>query len=70
MSKKRKLSGTEEFALMHSVFDKFLWLGVVFVGWGLWKILDDQSPLYSLLVGVVILVLFAWILVREFESFR
>ena len=72
MSKKslRRLSSSEEFSIMHAVLDKFLWLGVVFVGLGLWKILDSQEPLWYLLVGVIVLILFAWIIVREFERIR
>ena len=72
MSKKslRRLSSSEEFTIMHAVLDKFLWLGVVFVGLGLWKLLDSQEPLWYLLVGVIVLILFAWIIVREFERIR
>ena len=72
MSKKslRRLSSSEEFSIMHAVLDKFLWLGVVFVGLGLWKLLDSQEPLWYLLVGVIVLILFAWIIVREFERIR
>lgn len=66
----RRLSSSEEFEIMRAVLDKFLWLGVFFVGLGLWKLLDGQDALWSLIVGAVVLVLFAWIIVREFERLR
>ncbi|HSU73034.1 MAG TPA: hypothetical protein VLJ21_04250 [Candidatus Binatia bacterium] len=69
---KHRLSSSEEFEVMRLVFDKFLWLGTFFVGWGLFSVLtsDFSSGMYRILIGVLIFVVFAGIVVREFEMIR
>lgn len=69
---KRRLSSSEEFDIMKLVLDKFLWLGTIFVGWGLYSVLvsDFTAGMYRMLVGVVIFIVFAGIVVREFEMIR
>lgn len=68
---KRRLSQNEEFDIMKAVFDKFLWLGVVLVGIGLYQLLTEwKSPFYFVITGSVVLMLFAWIIIKEFERLR
>ena len=69
---KRRLSSSEEFEVMKLVLDKFLWLGAAFLGWGLFTIIasDFSSGMYYILIGAVIFIVFAGIVVREFEMIR
>jgi len=69
---KRRLSSAEEFDIMKLVLDKFLWLGTFFIGWGLYSVMtsDFTAGMYRILVGVVVFIVFAGIVVREFEMIR
>ncbi len=72
MKVKRRLSQTEEFEVMKMVLDKVLWLGFVIMGYGLYLSVSDgfMSGVYYLLAGAVVLVIFARIIVKEFEQIR
>lgn len=72
MKIKRRLSQTEEFEIMKLVLDKVLWLGFIIMGFGLYKsfIGDLNDGVYYLIAGAVILIIFAWFLVKEFERIR
>ena len=69
---KRRLSSSEEFEVMKLVLDKFLWLGTGFVAWGLYTVLtaDFSAGMYRILIGALIFIVFAAIVVREFEMVR
>ncbi|MEM4254023.1 MAG: hypothetical protein QXR48_01395 [Candidatus Woesearchaeota archaeon] len=69
---KRRLTHTEEFDIMKLVLDKFLWLGTAFIGWGLYKSITTtfQEGVWFIGAGAVIMLLFAWIIIREFEQLR
>lgn len=66
---KKRLTQSEEFEIMKMVLDKFLWLGVATMGWGLFKVLSDSlaSGLTLIIVGSIILVLFLILIVKEYE---
>ena len=72
MNVKRRLSQTEEFEIMKLVLDKVLWLGFIIMGYGMYLSLVDRANdgIYYLISGAVILIIFAWILVKEFERIR
>ena len=72
MKMKRRLSGSEEFEIMKLVLDKFLWLGSAFVGWGLYKsiVSDLQEGIWFILAGAILMIVFAWIIIKEFEHIR
>jgi len=72
MNVKRRLSQTEEFEVMKLVLDKVLWLGFIIMGYGMYLSLVDKAGegIYYLISGAVILIIFAWILVKEFERIR
>ena len=72
MKMKRRLSGSEEFEIMKLVLDKFLWLGSAFVGWGLYKsiVSDFQEGIWFILAGAILMIVFAWIIIKEFEHIR
>lgn len=69
---KRRLSETHEFEIMKLVLDKFLWLGFGIMAYGLYKMFTDTLAvgLSWMIVGAVILFLFAWIIVKEYEIIR
>lgn len=66
---KKRLTQSEEFEIMLRVLDKFLWLGVAIMGWGLFKILYESiaSGLSLIVVGAIILILFLILIVKEYE---
>lgn len=71
-SNKRMLTEQEEFSIMKLVLDKFLWLGTALMGYGLYvtiaRTLLEGS--YYFISGAVIMLVFAWIIIREFELIR
>lgn len=69
---KRRLSEQQEFEIMKIVLDKFLWLGFGIMAYGLYLMYaaDLQLGLSWMVAGAVILLLFTWIIVREYEIIR
>lgn len=71
---KKHLSRQEEFDIMKLVLDKFLWLGVFIIGLGFYKIVNSTTNFaYSfaiLLAGVIVLIVFMIIVVREYEFMK
>ncbi len=69
---KRTLSENEEFQIMKLVLDKFLWIGTGLFGWGIYVAITStlEQALYFILSGIVVMFLFAWIIVKEFEHRR
>lgn len=69
---KKRLSQSEEFEIMKLVLDKFLWLGVGIMAFGLYNMFTDTlvTGLTWMLAGIIVLVLFLIIIVREFEIIR
>ncbi|MBN2111747.1 hypothetical protein JW707_01475 [Candidatus Woesearchaeota archaeon] len=72
MKIKRKLSQSEEFEIMKLVLDKVLWLGFIIMGYGLYISItkDYTDGVYYLAAGAVVLIIFAWFIVKEFERIR
>lgn len=71
-TQKRVLTQSEEFEIMKLVFDKILWIGTALLGYGLWKAIDTtfRDAVWFLIAGAVIMLVFAFILAREFERLR
>lgn len=69
---KRRLTHSEEFDVMKLVLDKFLWLGTAFIGWGLYKSIAATftEGVWYIAAGAIIMLIFAWIIVSEFEQLR
>ncbi len=69
---KRRLSESQEFEVMKLILDKFLWLGFAVMAFGLWTAytVDVYNGLVWLIVGAVILLLFTWIITKEYEVIR
>jgi hypothetical protein len=68
---KRRLTHDEEFQVMKLVLDKFLWLGVLIMAYGFYRLVSlDESMWYGLTVlaaGAAILLVFMWILIKEYN---
>ena len=66
---KRRLSEQQEFEIMKMVLDKFLWLGFGIMAYGLFLMFDQtiQIGLPWMVSGAVILLIFTWIIVKEYE---
>ncbi len=69
---KRRLTHSEEFDIMKLVLDKFLWLGTALVGWGLYKSITATftEGVWFIATGAIIMLLFAWIIISQFEQLR
>lgn len=69
---KRRLAGHEEFEIMKLVLDKFLWIGTGLMGWGLYRSLaiDVQDGMWFIVAGAIVMLAFAWVIVKEFEQIR
>lgn len=66
---KKQLTRQEEFELMKLMINKFLWVGVAFLLFGVYKMVNGDMGMgfFIGLAGAVIMLLFVWLLVREFE---
>ena len=66
---KKRFTPTEEFEIMKLVLDKFLWLGVAIMAFGLYRIFSgtDMSGFSLIIIGAIILVIFLILLVKEYE---
>ncbi|MFH1510957.1 MAG: hypothetical protein ABIF10_04640 [Candidatus Woesearchaeota archaeon] len=67
---KKRLTQSEEFEILKLVLDKFLWLGVGIMGFGIWRIFTQsiKDGIYYIIAGATVLVLFLIILVKEYET--
>ena len=60
----------QEFEIMKLVLDKFLWLGFIVMGWGMYQSLSQatiMAGLWYMLAGAILLLLFLIIIVKEYE---
>ena len=67
---KRRMTEEQEFEIMKLVLDKFLWLGFIVMGWGMYTAIKDSTilpGLWYMIAGAVLLVLFMIIVVKEYE---
>ncbi len=71
---KRHLTRSEEFDLLKLVLDKFLWLGVLIMGYGFYRIVNVSADFWYglsiMLGGAVLLLIFMWILMREYHFMK
>jgi hypothetical protein len=72
---KRHLTKEEEFEILKLVLDKFLWVGVIIMGLGVYRLLTVTNVsvgenLLVLFAGVVIMLLFSWLLIREYNFMK
>ena len=70
MSRKRTLTKSEEFQIMHMVFDKFLLLSILVMLVGLVKIVFSADVLFGFFIicgGAILMMIFALLLIKEYE---
>jgi hypothetical protein len=70
MSRKRRMTKDQEFEIMKLVLDKFLWLGFIVMGWGMYQSLTMSSFLagiWYMIAGAILLLLFVIIIIKEYE---
>ena len=70
---KKKLTKQQEFEVLKLVLDKYLWLGTGVMVFGLYKIVfaaDFFQGFAWIIVGSVLLLLFMWLIVKEFEFIK
>ena len=69
---KRQLTHDQEFEVMKLVLDKFLWVGLGVMVYGIWRLVSGgmaalMHGIAFVLIGAVVLMLFMYLLVKEFE---
>lgn len=70
---KKRMTQDQEFQIMKMVLDKFLWLGSLVMGWGMYAAIRDSAVLpglWYMIAGAVLLLLFLIIIVKEYEVLR
>ena len=70
---KKHLTREEEFDILKLVLDKFLWIGVIIMVFGVYRLLTTVKVwenLFLLGAGIVIMLLFTWLLIREYNVMK
>jgi hypothetical protein len=70
---KKRMTAEQEFEVLKLVLDKYLWLGTGIMVFGLYKIVIDPNisqGVSLILTGTVLLLLFVWLIVKEYEFLR
>lgn len=70
---KKRMTEEQEFEIMRLVLDKFLWLGFIVMGWGMYVAIRDSTilpGLWYMLAGAVLLFLFLVVIVKEYEIWK
>ncbi|MFH1590122.1 MAG: hypothetical protein ABIB43_06155 [archaeon] len=71
---KRHMTKDQEFDIMKMVLDKFLWVGTFIMVYAFYKMITLSVDLvYGLAImvsGVIILLLFMWLLVKEYHFMK
>lgn len=73
IKKKKRMTQDQEFQIMKLVLDKFLWLGFIVMGWGMYQSLsqsDIMAGLWYMIAGAILLILFVIVIIKEYEIFR
>jgi len=70
---KKRMTQDQEFQIMKLVLDKFLWLGFIVMGWGMYTAIKDMAifpGLWYMIAGSILLLLFVFIIVKEYEIIK
>ena len=70
---KKRLTGDQEFQIMKLVLDKFLWLGFIVMGWGMYLSLSQGTVLpglWYMVAGAIVLILFLIVIIKEYEIIK
>jgi hypothetical protein len=69
---KKKLTKEQEFDILKLVLDKFLWMGMVILAYGFYILMTNQvtdliKGVSFMFAGAIILMLFMFLLLKEYE---
>lgn len=69
---KKRLTLDQEFQIMKLVLDKFLWLGFGVMAFGVYQMYIGAvtGGIITLCGGVFLLILFVWLIVKEYEIIK
>jgi len=69
---KKRLTSQQEFEIMKLVLDKFLWLGFIIMGFGMYQMYSVNIPtgLMWIVSGAILLILFMILIVKEYEMVK
>ncbi len=71
---KKRLTQAEEFEILKLVLDKFLWLGFGIMAYGFYILLSGNIALVRglsfLFGGAILLMLFMFLLIKEYEIIK
>ena len=72
MKMKKRLTQDQEFQIMKLVLDKFLWLGFGIMAFGVYNIFRGLTSdgLMMIIGGIFLLILFIWLIVKEYEIIK
>ena len=69
---KKRLTEHQEFEIMKLVLDKFIWIGFIFMVFGVYQIFTVGWLFGSIwfIAGVLLLILFIILIIKEYEVIR
>ncbi len=70
---KKRMTEQQEFEIMKLVLDKFLWLGLIIMLFGIYKMITQQQTIegfYYVIGGAVALLVFLILIVKEYEIIK
>ncbi len=69
---KKRLSQEQEFQIMKLVLDKFLWIGFIVMGFGVYQMVTQTvaEGIAWIAAGAILLILFIILIVKEYEIIR
>ncbi|MDP6600617.1 MAG: hypothetical protein QF798_04235 [Candidatus Woesearchaeota archaeon] len=69
---KKRLSEQQEFEIMKLVLDKFLWLGFILMAFGVYQMFANSISIGMIwfIGGVLLLILFMILIIKEYEIIR
>jgi uncharacterized membrane protein len=69
---KKRFTQHEEFEIMKLVLDKFLWLGVGIMAFGLYQIFNTGFAVGMtwIISGIIVLALFMVLILKEYERIK
>jgi len=72
MTGKKRMTEQQEFEIMKLVLDKFLWIGFAIMAYGLYLMISTSvsDGIYYIIAGVVVLVIFLVLIVKEYEIIK
>ncbi|MBT3297838.1 hypothetical protein HN385_02855 [archaeon] len=70
---KKRMTDEQEFEIMKLVLDKFLWLGFIVMGWGMFQTLSTgllTEGIWYLIAGAILLIIFMIMIIKEYQIWK